>query len=161
MLNPEITFDRFLSSFVPGAVFVFGSFYLHRPLLLKYFPYISGYAGGQSGDTLSPEARILLFSIAAVCMGVIFDQPAALGARVLSRWLSASPANEDPLDLYPPEHQYWEEYCQKRAETAKGGTIFLCKTRSRGTVGNQDPPGQRNACLVRVLEPWSKTSRTT
>lgn len=57
MLNPEITFNRFLSSFVPGAVFVFGSFYLHRPLLLRYFPYISGYAAGQPGDSLSPEAE--------------------------------------------------------------------------------------------------------
>jgi hypothetical protein len=74
MLKPDITFDRFLSTFVPGAVFVFGSFYLHRPLLLRYFPYLAGYAAGQTGDTLSPESRILLFSIAAVCVGAIFDQ---------------------------------------------------------------------------------------
>jgi hypothetical protein len=74
MLKPDITFERFLTAFVPGAVFVFGSFYLHRPLLLKYFPYVAGYSTTAPADTLGPETKILLISIVAICVGVIFDQ---------------------------------------------------------------------------------------
>jgi hypothetical protein len=74
MLKPDIAFDRFLAAFVPGAVFVFGAFYLHRPFLLKYFPYVAGYSATNQADTLGPETRILLISIVAICVGVIFDQ---------------------------------------------------------------------------------------
>lgn len=74
MLKSDVTFDRFLTTFVPGAVFVSGAFYMHRPILIKYFPFIAGYATQLPEDTLGPEARIILFSLAALCMGVIFDQ---------------------------------------------------------------------------------------
>jgi hypothetical protein len=84
VLKTDITFERFLNTFVPGAVFVFGLFYFHRPLLLKYFPYVAGYSGQIPADTLGPETRILLFSIAAICVGVMFDQlsDAAIAAVV-------------------------------------------------------------------------------
>lgn len=145
MLSPDITFNRFLSSFVPGAVFVFGSFYLHRPLLLRYFPYISGYAAGQSGDTLSPEARILLFSMAAVCMGVIFDQlsdAAVVSAisgeddvkprrwlRTLFRWLSR------PFVLRPVSD-------------------------SRRFVLNRYLSSQRREAFLRMVESWAFSSES-
>ena len=73
MLKSDITFDRFLTTFVPGAAFVSGVFYMNRPILTRYFPYVAGYATQTTEDTLGPEARIILFSLAAICMGVIFD----------------------------------------------------------------------------------------
>ncbi|MES1241194.1 MAG: hypothetical protein ABUT39_06195 [Acidobacteriota bacterium] len=73
MLKPDLTFDRLLTTFAPGAVFVSGVFYMNRPILTKYFPYVAGYAAQVGEDTLGPEARIILFSLAAVCMGVIFE----------------------------------------------------------------------------------------
>lgn len=74
MLKSDVTFDRFVTTFVPGALFVSGAFYMHRPILIKYFPFIAGYATQVPDDTLGPQARIILFSLAAICMGVIFDQ---------------------------------------------------------------------------------------
>ena len=73
MLKSDVTFDRFLTTFMPGAAFVSGVFYMNRPVLTKYFPYVAGYAAQPSGDTLGPEARIILFSLAAICAGVVFD----------------------------------------------------------------------------------------
>ncbi|MCP4600794.1 MAG: hypothetical protein GY847_09725 [Proteobacteria bacterium] len=73
MINPGITFDRFLGTFAPGALLIFGAFYLHRPFLIKHFPYIAG-DPSETNAILSGEGRTLLFSVAAICIGVVLNQ---------------------------------------------------------------------------------------
>ncbi len=74
MVNPSVTYDRFLATFVPGAIVTFGAFYLHRPFLLKYFPYVAGDPSESAAIIVSAEWRTIIFSVAAVCIGVTVNQ---------------------------------------------------------------------------------------
>lgn len=72
MLKSEITFERILGTFVPGAIFVVGSWYFLRPFLLKYFPYVAGDPVGPDA-VLGKEIKIILFIIGAFSLGLIFN----------------------------------------------------------------------------------------
>ncbi len=69
----DLTFERILGTFVPGALFLFATWYLHRPFLLKYFPHLAGDPSTSSPEGLSIEMKGLLFIIASFCMGLIFN----------------------------------------------------------------------------------------
>lgn len=72
VLKAEITFERILGTFVPGALFMLGTWYLHRPFLLKYFPYIAG-DPSESGAVIGKEVKTILFVIAALSLGLTFN----------------------------------------------------------------------------------------
>jgi hypothetical protein len=85
MLNTQITFERILGTFIPGALFSFGTWYMHRPFLLKYFPNIAGDPAVSSFGGLATEARFLLFIFASLCLGLILNQFADIGIASLFR----------------------------------------------------------------------------
>ncbi len=70
MIKPVVPYDRFLSIFMPGGVFVVAVWYLHRPFLLKYFPYIASEVG-EGGAT--GGIKTLIFIIAATCFGIFIN----------------------------------------------------------------------------------------
>jgi hypothetical protein len=83
MLNTHITFERILGTFTPGALFAFGTWYLHRFFLLKYFPNIAGDPNISSFGALATEARFLLFIFASLCLGLILNQFSDIGIASL------------------------------------------------------------------------------
>jgi hypothetical protein len=85
MLNTQITFERILGTFIPGALFSFGTWYLHRSFLLKYFPNIAGDPTVSSFGGLATEVRFLLFIFASLCVGLILNQFADIGIASLFR----------------------------------------------------------------------------
>jgi hypothetical protein len=85
MLNTQITFERILGTFIPGALFSFGAWYLHRSFLLKYFPNIAGDPSVSSFGGLATEARFLLFIFASLCLGLMLNQFADIGIASLFR----------------------------------------------------------------------------
>jgi hypothetical protein len=42
MIKTEIPAERILQVVMPGTIVVVGTWYLHRPFLMKYFPAIAG-----------------------------------------------------------------------------------------------------------------------
>lgn len=80
MIKPNISFDRFLSTFMPGGVLVVGIWYLHRPFLLKYFPYVASEVG-EGGANVG--IKTLIFIVAATCSGVIINHFADLAIVAL------------------------------------------------------------------------------
>jgi hypothetical protein len=85
MLNTNITFERILGTFIPGALFSFGTWYLHRTFLLKYFPNVAGDPTVSSFGGLATEVRFLLFVFASLCLGLILNQFADIGIASLFR----------------------------------------------------------------------------
>ena len=85
MLNTQISFERILGTFIPGALFSFGTWYLHRSFLLKYFPNIAGDPTVSSFGGLATEVRFLLFIFASLCIGLILNQFADIGIASLFR----------------------------------------------------------------------------
>lgn len=74
MLKADVTFERVLGTFIPGSIFCFGTWYLHRPFLLRHFPHIAGDPSVSSFGGLATEIKFLLFIFAALCVGLIVNQ---------------------------------------------------------------------------------------
>lgn len=69
----DLTFERILGTFVPGALFLFAAWYLHRPFLIRYFPHVAGDPAISSSAGFGVEMKTVLFIIASFCMGLIFN----------------------------------------------------------------------------------------
>lgn len=92
MLKTEITFERILGTFAPGALFMFGGWYLHRPFFLKYFPNLvgglvekvteQGAQVEQIGD-VSLGAKLVLFVLISFCVGIVLNQLADIAIAFL------------------------------------------------------------------------------
>lgn len=85
MLNTQVTFERILGTFIPGALLSFGSWYLHRSFLLKYFPNVAGDPTVSAFGSIATEARFLLFIFASLCVGLILNQCADVAIASLFR----------------------------------------------------------------------------
>lgn len=85
MVKSEVSFEKVIGTFVPGAFFSLGSWYLHRPFLLKYFPNIAGDPTVISFGGLSTEVKALLFVFIAFCVGMVFNHFADISVAVLFR----------------------------------------------------------------------------
>lgn len=92
MLKTEITFERILGTFAPGALFIFGVWYLHRPFFLKYFPNLVGglIEKGSSGaseletvGSVSVGAKLIMFILVSFCIGIVVNQMTDIGISFL------------------------------------------------------------------------------
>ena len=68
MHNTQITFERILGTFIPGALFI-RRLVSASLFLLKYFTNIAGDPGVSSFGGLATEVRFLLFIFASLCLG--------------------------------------------------------------------------------------------
>jgi hypothetical protein len=85
MFKAELNFEKVMGTFVPGAFFSLGAWYLHRSFLLKYFPNIAGDPTVVSFGGLSTEVKALLFVFISFCIGIVFNHFADIGVAVLFR----------------------------------------------------------------------------
>jgi len=70
---PELSIERFFDKFVVGGIVFLGTWYLHRPFLLEYFPNVAGDASAQGFEA---EVAILLFVVGSVALGVLIGHVA-------------------------------------------------------------------------------------
>jgi hypothetical protein len=84
-VKPDIKFERFLDQFVSGGLVFVGAWYLHRPVLQKYFPIVAG--GGVAGATASVDVDILLllFALGSITLGVLITHSADLAVAACTR----------------------------------------------------------------------------
>jgi hypothetical protein len=85
MLKTDITFERVLGTFIPGALFLFATWYLHRPFLLKYFPNTAGDPTNESFEGLDTQVKIIVFLVASPCIGLILNHFSEVGITSLFR----------------------------------------------------------------------------
>ncbi|HXU31402.1 MAG TPA: hypothetical protein VN851_12560 [Thermoanaerobaculia bacterium] len=141
MLKSDVTFDRLVTTFVPGALFVSGAFYMHRPILMKYFPFVAGYATQVTDDALGPQAKIILFSLAAICMGVIFDQLSDLAV----------------IAVVDGEHDSGRPRQRRRTFARKLNRLFTLKSLSdiRRTVLERYLASNRREAFLNMVQRWA------
>lgn len=90
---PEFKIDRFLDQFVAGSLVFVGTWYVHRPFLLEYFPNLAGDPGsGEAPDGL--RLAVVLFVAGAICCGVILGHMSDLLTVAVFRDASESPKAE-------------------------------------------------------------------
>jgi len=76
MFKPDLPAERILQVFMPGTIVVAGIWYLHRPLLMKYFPALAADSVLSEIGAASIGARTIVLVIACTCIGVILNQMA-------------------------------------------------------------------------------------
>ncbi len=81
MIKTELAVERIFTTFIPGALFLIGTWYLHRPFLLKYFPNLAGDPSQTTG--LSTEFKLMVFLVLSFCIGLTFNQLSDLGVALL------------------------------------------------------------------------------
>ena len=77
----NLKLDRFLDQFVAGSVVFVGSWYLHRAVLLEYFPNLAGGAAVTLGG-IDVKASAIFFGVGSVSIGVFLSHFADLLAVV-------------------------------------------------------------------------------
>lgn len=87
---PELSFERFFDKFVVGGIVFLGTWYLHRPFLLEYFPNAAGDASAQGFEA---EVAILLFVVGSVALGVLIAHIADVA--VVSCFAEAGAGKQD------------------------------------------------------------------
>lgn len=70
-MKPELTLERFLEIFVPGVLLSVGTWYLHRPFLLRYFPAVASDVSFLNGASEALGGKAFVFSIIAITVGVL------------------------------------------------------------------------------------------
>ncbi|MCX6992868.1 MAG: hypothetical protein NT011_06965 [Kiritimatiellaeota bacterium] len=70
-MKPELTLERFLDVFVPGVLLSVGTWYLHRPFLLLFFPTVASDATILNDASGALGGKAFVFSIVAITMGLL------------------------------------------------------------------------------------------
>lgn len=73
-MKPDLTFERFLEVFVPGVLLSVGTWYLHRPFLLRYFPAVAADSGIFNDANCALGGKAFVFSIVALSLGLLCSQ---------------------------------------------------------------------------------------
>ncbi|MBV9959598.1 MAG: hypothetical protein JO360_14325 [Acidobacteria bacterium] len=89
MLKTEIALERIFGTIIPGALFVLGAWYLHRPFLLRYFPNIAG--DPSQANVIGTEFKIAIFIVVAFSIGLILNQLSDIGIVLLFKDDAISP----------------------------------------------------------------------
>lgn len=77
-MKPDLRLDRFLDQFVVGSLIFLGSWYLHRPFLIRYFPNVAAGRSAEPSVQFEFELALLLFAIGSVCFGILVGHMADL-----------------------------------------------------------------------------------
>lgn len=78
--------EKFIDQFVLGAIVCAGVWYLHRPFLFVYFPSIAPDRGASTiGSHLDVDLALVLFAVAAVCVGALIIHASGFATMVVFR----------------------------------------------------------------------------
>lgn len=87
----KITIERVFGTLIPGALFLIGVWYIHRPFLLKYFPNLAG--DPTQSEIINTEFKAVIFVVVAFSTGMLLNQLSDIGVVLLFR--------EDPMSTRP------------------------------------------------------------
>jgi hypothetical protein len=73
IIRPSLTFEKFLEVLLPGIIVVVGTWYLHRPLITKYFPLISSSFTKAGISSSGVSLRLLTVLLGSIVVGLIIN----------------------------------------------------------------------------------------
>ena len=82
MIKAEVSLDRILGTFAPGAICSLGVWYSHRLFLLVYFPNLNGVEDTSSNIEIV-WIKLAIFIIASFSVGLVINQMADVGVALL------------------------------------------------------------------------------
>jgi hypothetical protein len=141
-------FERFLDQFVLGSAVVAGTWYLHRPFLLVYFPNIApDRASAIQGVQFELELTFLMFIVGSICAGLLLTHTSDVATVALF-------ADESSNEKSGRRHRWWLRQCARVV-------TFRTLPDPRVRAINRYLASPRRAVFLRMLTDWAYSSEQT
>jgi hypothetical protein len=138
-------FERFLDQFVLGSAVVAGTWYLHRPFLLVYFPNVApDRSPTTQGVQFELELTLVMFVIGSICAGLLLTHISdVVTVAVFS--------DESNTEKSARRHRWWLRQC---ARVVTFTTLADPRVQAMGRYLSSP----RRTPFLRMLADWANSS---